>query len=91
MFLSSSVYCEATTTASVKLTANRDFIENGEQVEISLNILGYKTASYLAHIYFDNTKLDFISGPENIVVDQNHIKILWYDTQRRKWGKTRRT
>ena len=86
MFFGISTCSEATTTASVKLTANRDMIENGEQVEIGLNIIGHKTASYLAHIYFDDTKLELVSGPENIVVDKNHIKILWYDTQRRSYS-----
>lgn len=91
IFLGSSICSEATTTASVKLISNRDIIEIGEQVEISLNIIGHKTASYLASIYFDDTKLDFVSSSENIVVDKNHIKILWYDTQRRSWSKRWRT
>ena len=89
MFFGFSKCSEATTTASVKLTANRDIIENGEQVEISFNIIGQKTAAYLVHVYFDDVKLEFVSGPENIVVDKNHIKIVWYDTQRWNWSKTR--
>ena len=91
MFLGISTCSEATTTASVKLTANRDIIENGEQVEISFNIIGQKTAAYLANIYYDDAKFEFVSGPENIVVDKNLIKIIWYDIQRRKRSKTRRT
>lgn len=91
MFFGFSTCSEATTTASVKLTANRDIIEVGEQVEISFNIIGQKTASYYAHVYFDDTKLEFVSGPENIVVDKNYIKIVWYDTQRRNCSKNRRT
>jgi len=83
MFLGISICSEATTTANVKLTANRDMIENGEQVEISFNIIGQKTAAYLANIYFDNTKMEFVSGPEDIVIDNNNIKISWYDKQRR--------
>lgn len=83
MFLESSICSEATTSASVKLTAIKDIIESGEQVEISFNIIGQKTATYFAHIYFDDTKLDFVSGPENLVIEKNHIKIIWYDTQRR--------
>ena len=83
MFLGISTCCEATTTASVKLTANRDIIENGEQVEISFNIIGQKTAAYLTNIYFDDSKLEFVSGPNYIVVDKNLIKIVWYDIQRR--------
>lgn len=89
IILGNSICSEATTTASVKLISNRDIIENREQVEISFNIIGQKTAAYLAHVYFDDTKLDFVSGPENIVVDKNLIKIVWYDTQRRQFSKTR--
>lgn len=91
MILGNSICSEATTTASVKLISNRDIIENGEQVEISFNIVGQKTAAYLANIYFDDTKLDFVSGPENIVVDKNLIKIVWYDTERWNSSPTRRT
>lgn len=91
MLLGNPTCSEATTTASVKLTANRDKLESGEQVEISFNIIGQKTAAYLAHLYFDDTKLDFVSGPENIIVDKNLIKIIWYDTQRRNCSKNRRT
>ena len=83
MFLESSICSEATTSASVKLKAIKDIIESGEQVEISFNIIGQKTATYSAHIYFDDTKLDFVSGHENLVIEKNHIKIIWYDTQRR--------
>ena len=89
MILGNSICSDATTTASVKLISNRDIIENGEQVEISFNIIGQKTAAFLANIYFDDTKLDFISGPENAVVDKNLIKIVWYDTQRRSSSQTR--
>lgn len=71
----------AVSTATVNLTSNKNTIEKGEEVEISINITGQKTASYLANLYFDNTKLEFISGSENINVDNNNIKILWYDEQ----------
>lgn len=69
------------TTATVNLMSNKNTIEKGEEVEISINITGQKTASYLANLYFDDTKLEFISGPENINVDKSNIKILWYDEQ----------
>ena len=71
----------AATTATVNLTSNKNTIEKNEEVEISINITGQKVASYLANIYFDDTKLEFVSGPENINVDKNNIKILWYDEQ----------
>lgn len=71
----------ATTTATVNLSQNKDTIEIGEEIEIIVNITGQKTASYLANLYYDDTKLEFVSGPENINVDKNNIKILWYDEQ----------
>lgn len=91
IFIYNSSLSIATTTATVNLTSNKNIIENEEEIQISFNITGQKTASYLANIYFDNTLLDFVSGPENIVVDKNNIKILWYDVRWRKWSKTRRT
>ncbi len=79
--ISASYKSIAATTATVSLKSNKEIIEKGEEVEISINITGQKTASYLANLYFDDTKLEFISGPENINVDKNNIKILWYDEQ----------
>lgn len=79
--ISASYTCIAATTATVNLTSNKNQIQKGEEVEISINITGQKVASYLATLYFDETKLEFISGPENINVDNNNIKILWYDQQ----------
>ncbi len=83
LFISISASCTSTaaTTATVNLTSNREIIEKGEEIEISINITEQKTASYLANLYFDDTKLEFVSGPENINVDNNNIKILWYDEQ----------
>lgn len=71
----------AVSTATVNLASNKNVIEKGEEVEITINITGQKTASYLANLYFDDTKLEFVSGPENINIDKNNIKILWYDEQ----------
>lgn len=71
----------AVTTATVNLKSNKTIVEKGEEVQISINITGQKTASYLANLYFDDTKLEFVSGPENVKVDENNVKILWYDEQ----------
>lgn len=79
--ISASYKSIAATTATVDLKSNKEIIEKGEEVEISINITGQKVASYLASLYFDDTKLEFISGPENISLDKNNIKILWYDEQ----------
>lgn len=77
--LCNPLWSEATTTANVNLKANRDIIEKGEEVEISFNIENQKTASYYCIIYFDETKAELVSAPENSVVDGNEVKVLWYD------------
>lgn len=74
-------YVKAATTATVKLSANKDNLEKGEEVEITFSINEQQTASFLVNIYFDNTKFDYVSGPEGIVVEEDKIKILWYDTR----------
>lgn len=75
------IYSNATTTATVYLEANNDVIEKGEEIEISFSIRGQKVAAYNTNIYFDETKFDFISGPDNINADGNRIIIVWYDSQ----------
>ena len=75
------VISSAITTATVYLESNKSIIEKGEEIEISFNIKEQSTAAYNANIYFDETKFEFISGPENINVNGNRIIIVWYDLQ----------
>lgn len=65
----------------VYLEANKNTIENEETIEITVNIENSKTAAYNANIYFDETKLEYISGPENTNMIGNQIITLWYDEQ----------
>ena len=71
----------AVTTGTVYLTTNKDSYENEENIELSINIKDIKTAAYNVKIYFDNDKLEYVSGPENINVVGNQIIIVWYDLQ----------
>lgn len=75
------IISSAMTTATVYLESNKSIIEKGEEIEISFNIKDQATAAYNANIYFDETKFEFISGPENINVNGNRIIIVWYDPQ----------
>lgn len=80
------IYCntinsKAVTTATIYLTSNKAIVEIGEEVEIAYNIKNQKAGAYFANIYFDDDKLDYISGPDNVVVKGNQIKILWYDVR----------
>ena len=70
----------ASTTGTVSLTESKGLLETGEEVEITLQIKDSKTAAFTANLYFDDTKVDFVSGPENINVIDNRIIFVWYDT-----------
>lgn len=69
----------ATTTATVYLTSSQEIIEKGEEVEILVNIKNAKIASYNFSLYFDDSKLEYISALENTNVVGNRIISIWYD------------
>ena len=71
----------AVTTGTVYLTTNKDSYENEENIELSINIKDIKTAAYNVKIYFDDDKLEYVSGPDNINIVGNQIIIVWYDLQ----------
>ena len=73
------IYSNATAKANITLNSSKQIIENGEEVEISVNINGNKTGAFTSYLYFDNTKFDYISGPENTNLVDNHIIYVWYD------------
>ena len=76
-FLSYNSY--AVTTGTVYLSSNKSALEKGEEVEIFVNIKNSKTAAFNFNMYFDDTKLEFVYGPENINVVGNHVIYVWYD------------
>ncbi len=78
----------ANTTGTVYLDSNNDIIDIDEEVEISINISDFKTLAYTAYLYFDDSKFEFISGPDNINVDENRIIYVWYDEQGGNGAKT---
>lgn len=76
-----SIISSASTTGTVYLSANKITIEKGDEIEITINIEDSKTAAYSANLYFDNTKMEYVSGPENTNVLSNRIIVVWYDSQ----------
>ena len=66
--------------ATFYLQSDKDNVIIGDEFEVSLNLKGINTSAYSIEIFFDTTKLEFISGPENSNVIGNKIKIVWYDT-----------
>ena len=77
--ISIQILCNAQTKTIVYLETNKKTIYKNEEVEISINIKDEKTAAYNIILYFDDTKFEFLSGPENINIDGNRIIIVWYD------------
>ncbi len=63
----------------VYLQSNKENINVGEEVEITIFIENDKTIAFNANIYFDNTKLEYISEIENVNVIENKVVYLWHD------------
>lgn len=66
--------------ATFYLQSDKDNMIIGDEFEVSLNLKGINTSAYSIEIFFDTTKLEFISGPENSNVIGNKVKIVWYDS-----------
>lgn len=79
---------EAATTGTVYLTANKEILEKGEEIEVGIHIKNVSTAAYSLTFYFDETKFDWVSGPDNTNVQKNQVKIVWHDTKGGKGAKT---
>ena len=69
----------ATTTGTVYLQSNKQVIEVGEEIEITINIKDIKTSTFTSYLNFDNTKFEYVSGPENTNILENRIIFVWYD------------
>lgn len=74
-----NIYSNAVSEANIYLSSSKQVIDKEEEVEISININGNKTTAFTSYLYFDNTKFEFVSGPENINVIDNYIIYVWYD------------
>lgn len=70
----------ATNTGIVYLESNKDTIEKGEEIEITVNLKNAKTSAFNLSIYFDNSKLEYISNLDNTNVIENSIIFVWFDS-----------
>ena len=69
----------AQTKGTVYLTSDRNLVEKGEQVVITVQLKDNQTAAYSTELFFDDTKLEYVSGPENTNVIGNRIIHVWHD------------
>lgn len=81
IYIISSYKTYANTTGIVYIESNKDVIDVGEEIEISINIENFETAAYTLYLYFDEEKFQYVGGLENINVDGNRIIFVWYDEQ----------
>lgn len=72
-------YSNASAKATIYLSTNKESLEIGEEIEITINISGNETSAFTSYLYFDNSKLEYVSGPETTNVVEDHIIYVWYD------------
>lgn len=78
-FLCFNGISNASSMGNVYLSSNKEVVETQEELEITLNIENVKTVALTAYLTYDASKLEYISGPENINIKQNQIIFVWYD------------
>ena len=72
----------ASTKGNVYLSSNKQEVNIGQKIEISINIEGFNTSAYDFELYFDNDKLDFLENAndkDNINLINNKINYIWFD------------
>ena len=77
IFFPISVFAE--TTADVYLETTTNLAQKGEEVEIVVQMKGNKTAAFELYLSFDPTKVEYISGPETVNVQEKQVIFVWYD------------
>ena len=79
ILLNTSISNISLATESLTIKTDNQTIQKNENFKIYINIGSISVASYTLNIYFDNDKLEYISGPENTNVVNNRIINIWYD------------
>lgn len=69
----------ASEIGKVYIETNKEIIEKGEEIEITVNLKDAKTTVFSFSLYFDDTKLEYISNLENTNVIDNRIIFVWHD------------
>lgn len=71
----------AVSHATVYLTSSQEKVNKGEEIEVVVNLKDSKMAACNFSIYFEETKLEFISenAMENINLVGNKVNFVWFD------------
>lgn len=65
---------------NVFLSSSKDRFEIGEDIDVLLNLNSGETCAFTSYLYFDVSKLEYVSGPENSNVVGNCVIYVWYDS-----------
>lgn len=61
----------------MQIICDKSIIEQNEEVNVSINIKNIKVAALTVELYWDNSKLEYLSGPENSNKLNNRILYTW--------------
>lgn len=70
----------ASDVSNVFLSSSKDRFEIGEDIDVVLNLNSGETCAFTSYLYFDVSKLEYISGPENSNVVGNCVIYVWHDS-----------
>lgn len=66
---------------NLKIENDKQEVYLDETFKIYVNIGDISISAYTLNLYFDNSKLEYVSGPENTNILNNRIINIWYDDQ----------
>lgn len=69
----------ASENATVYLSSNKKEANKDEEIEITVSIQNTKTAACNIAVYFEETKVEFISDIENTNLVENKVNFVWFD------------
>ena len=64
---------------NLKINADKENTNLNENFKIYVNVGNINVASYTLNIYFDTTKVEYVSGSDNTNIINNRIINIWYD------------
>jgi len=84
-------FAYSTNQASIYLESKQKTVEQGEEIEITVNLKNQKIVACNFSLYFDSAKLEFIPNKDNLdntdfigninLID-NRINFVWFDPLR---------
>ena len=72
---------QANNSGEILLELNQTKIEKGEEFTLVIKAQEISMSAYLLEIYFDQTKVELISKPQNSNLTEGRLLYSWYDEQ----------